>query len=133
MTCEMVRRPAIDLAVLWAGPDDACLSHDTALHAWGIADVNPDRIHLAVPRGRRLRRAGGGRYVLHHEDLQSAQVTWWQGIRIVTVPTAIGQSTTSGLPTYLIRQAVERSARTSALPEGERERLLRELQARDAA
>lgn len=119
------------LAVLWAGAPEACLSHDTALEAWGITDINPDRIHLTVARNRRLRRAGGDRYVIHHDDLAPAQVIWWQGIRIVNVPTAIAQGIASGVPTYLIRQALDRAGRTSVLPAEERARLTADLEVRD--
>lgn len=118
-------------AVFWTGVPEACLSHDTALEAWGITDINPDRIHLTVARNRRLRRAGGERYVIHHDDLDPAQVAWWQGIRIVNVPTAIAQGIDSGVPTYLIRQALDRAGRTSLLPAGERARLTAALEARD--
>lgn len=119
------------LAVLWTGAPEACLSHDTALEAWGITDINPDRVHLTVARNRRLRRAGGQRYVIHHDDLDPTQVTWWQGIRIVNVPTAIAQAIACGVPTYLIRQALDRAGRTSLLPDDERARLTAELEARD--
>ncbi len=119
------------LAVLWTGAPEACLSHDTALEAWDITDINPDRIHVTVARNRRLRRAGGELYVIHHDDLDPAQVAWWQGIRIVNVPTAIAQGIASGVPTYLIRQALDRAGRTSALPADERARLSAELEARD--
>ncbi|QKJ19919.1 type IV toxin-antitoxin system AbiEi family antitoxin domain-containing protein [Microbacterium hominis] len=47
------------LAVLWTGAPEACLSHDTALEIWDITDINPDRIHVNVAAHRRLRRAGG--------------------------------------------------------------------------
>jgi len=119
------------LAVLWTGAPEACLSHDTALEAWGITDINPDRIHVSVARSRRLRRAGEERYVIHYEDIAAQQVTWWQGIRIVTVPTAIVQGIASGVPTYLIRQALDRAGRTSILPGAKREKLTAELEARD--
>jgi predicted transcriptional regulator of viral defense system len=119
------------LAVLWTGVPEACLSHDTALEAWQISDINPDRIHLTVARRRRLRRAGGERYVIHRDDLEATQVTWWQGIPTVTVPTAIGQCIASGAPTYLIRQALDRAGRTSRLPADERDRLAGELEVRD--
>lgn len=119
------------LAVLWTGAPEACLSHDTALAAWDITDINPDRIHLTVARRRRIRRSGGEYYVIHHEDLDPRQVTWWQGVRIVDVPTAIGQGIGSGVPTYLIRQALDRAGRTSRLPEAARDRLTRALEVRD--
>jgi predicted transcriptional regulator of viral defense system len=35
-------------AVLWTGASEACLSHATALAAWEVSDINPDRIHLTV-------------------------------------------------------------------------------------
>ncbi|MGP6177767.1 type IV toxin-antitoxin system AbiEi family antitoxin domain-containing protein [Microbacterium sp. A196] len=119
------------LAVLWTGVPEACLSHDTALDAWDITDINPDRIHVSVARHRRLRRAGGERFVVHYEDLSPQQVTWWQGIRIVTVQTAISQGIASGVPTYLIRQALDRAGRTSILPASDREKLTVELESRD--
>lgn len=118
------------LAVLWTGVPEACLSHDTALAAWDISDINPDRIHLSVGRHRRIRRSGGETYVLHHEDLDPSQVTWWAGIPIVTVPTAIEQGIASGVPTYLLRQALERAGRTSLLPAADRERLSQQLEHR---
>lgn len=119
------------LAVLWTGVPEACLSHDSALAAWEISDINPDRIHLTVARHRRIRRAGGEQYAIHHEDLDAEQVIWWQGVRTVDVSTAIGQGIASGVPTYLIRQALEQAGRTSRLAAEERERLMRELEERD--
>jgi predicted transcriptional regulator of viral defense system len=119
------------LAVLWTGVPEACLSHDTALAVWDISDINPDRIHITVARDRRIRRAGGERYVIHYEDVQAKNVTWWQGIRAVDVATAIAQGIASGVPTYLIRQALDRAGRTSHLPAPDRERLAQELERRD--
>jgi len=119
------------LAVLWTGVPEACLSHDTALDAWNITDINPDRIHVSVARHRRIRRAGGERYIVHYEDVDTNSVTWWQGIRTVDVPTAIGQGIASGVPTYLIRQALDRAGRTSRLPAAAREQLTTELETRD--
>jgi len=120
------------LAVLWTGAPEACLSHDTALDAWEISDINPSRIHLTVPRRRRIRRAGGEFFVVHHEDLEPKQVTWWQGIPTVNVATAIAQCIASGVPTYLIRQALDRAGRTSRLRAADAERLASALGARDA-
>lgn len=72
------------LAVLWTRAPEAALSHETALDAYGISDVNPNRIHVTIGKNRRLRRAGGDIYVLHREDLGPAQTSWWQ--EIPTVP-----------------------------------------------
>jgi predicted transcriptional regulator of viral defense system len=120
------------LAVLWTGVPKACLSHDTALAAWEVSDINPDRIHLTVAHHRRIRRAGGELYAVHHEDLDPKQVTWWQGIPTANVPTAIAQCITSGVPTYLIRQALDCASRTSRrLLAADAERLGKALEAHD--
>jgi predicted transcriptional regulator of viral defense system len=119
------------LAVLWTGAPEACLSHDTALMAWDITDINPDRTHMTVAKGRRLRRTGGGLYVVHHEDLASADLAWWQGIRLTNVPTTIRQCIDTDMPTYLIRQALERAGRTSLLRPADKRRLAEQLEARD--
>ena len=119
------------LAVLWTGVPEAHLSHDTALAAWEISDINPSRIHLKVARHRRLRRAGGERYVVHYDDVDSHLVTWWQGIPTADVATALGQCIASGMPSYLIRQALDRAGRTSRLPAPDRKRLTQELHVRD--
>lgn len=103
------------------------------LAAWEVSDVNPDRIHLTIASRRRIRRAGGGLYVVHHQDLGAREVTWWQGIPAVDVPTAIAQCIASGVPTYLIRQAMDRAGRTSRLPRAAAERLAAALEARDGS
>lgn len=119
------------LAVLWTGAAEACLSHETALAAWDVSDVNPDRIHLTVNRSRRLRRAGGEHYVIHHRDLDPSQRTWWEDIPITTLPTTIADCIETGTPTYLIRQAIDRAGRTSLLPAAHRDRLNQLLEERD--
>lgn len=119
------------LAVLWTGAPEACLSHATALDCWDITDMNPDRIHMTVARRRRIRRAGGERYLIHHEDLEPEQITWWEGVPIVTAPTAIAQCISTGVPTYLIRQALERSGGTTLLTHRERSELSSQLEQRD--
>jgi predicted transcriptional regulator of viral defense system len=118
------------LAVLWTGATEACLSHDTALACWEISDINPTAIHVTVAAKRRIQRQGGEGYVIHHEDLASDQVTWWQEVPIVTVPTAIAQCLDSGVPTYLVRQAIERASRTGDLTSDQTETLTRRLEAR---
>ncbi len=119
------------LAVLWTGVEEACLSHETALAAWDVSDVNPDQIHLTVGEHRRLRRAGGERYVIHQRDLDPSQRTWWEGIPITGLPTTIADCIATGTPSYLIRQAIERGGRTSLLPAPDRDQLTRLLEERD--
>ena len=119
------------LALLWSGVDGAVLSHDTALQAWEISDINPSRIHFTIPRGRRLRRTGGDGYVVHHADLTPGQITWWQEMPVTDVPTTIAQCIESGVPTYLLRQAIDRAVRSRYLDPEQEVELLHKLAERD--
>jgi predicted transcriptional regulator of viral defense system len=118
------------LAVLWTRAPEACLSHETALAAYGISDVNPNQVHLTIGKGRRLRRADGDDYVIHYEDLAPAQIGWWQEIPTTTPVTAISQCIADGTPTYLVRQAIERGNAQGYLTTAERDRLAADLGAR---
>ena len=119
------------LAVLWAGVPEACLSHETALAAWDISDINPDRIHLTIPKGKRLRRAGSEWYVVHHANLDPRQRTWFEQIPVTDVRTTIADCIDWGVPTYLIKQAFERTDDTSLLLNQDRDELRRQLETRD--
>jgi predicted transcriptional regulator of viral defense system len=118
------------LAVLWTGAGEACLSHDTALAAWEISDINPTAIHLTVAKHRRIKRVGGEGYVLHRENLVPKQLTWWHEIPIVTIPTTIEQCIRTGVATYLVRQAIERATSTGDLLGTAADRLTKELEHR---
>ena len=118
-------------AVLWTGQPRACLSHDTALALHELCDINPGRIQVTIPKGRRIRRAGGNLYVVHQQDLDDEQIGWWERVPIVTVGMAIEQCIDSGVPTYLIKQALETAARRGAVRPGDLDRLNATLQARN--
>jgi predicted transcriptional regulator of viral defense system len=120
-----------ELAVLWTGAPEACLSHETALAAWDISDINPNQIHITVGKQRRLRRSGGERYIIHREDLADGQRAWFEQMPMTDVPTTIGQCIAWGTPTYLIKQALERGRATGKLLKSETARLARQLEDRD--
>jgi predicted transcriptional regulator of viral defense system len=119
------------LAVLWTGTENACLSHDTALAAYEVSDINPDRVHLTAPKSRRIRRRGGDLYVVHHEDLRAEQIGWWQQIPTVTLATAIVQCIASGVPGYLLRQALSAGRDRGTLTPDETHTMIGQLEARD--
>lgn len=121
------------VAVLWTRAPEACLSHETALDAYGISDVNPRVIHVTVGRHRRLRRSTGEGYRVHHEDLGPDQVGWWQEIPTVTAATAIAQCIADGTATYLLRQALERGYAQGYLTLNEQAELTRRLDERPVA
>ncbi|MDO5617612.1 type IV toxin-antitoxin system AbiEi family antitoxin domain-containing protein [Kocuria sp.] len=118
------------LAVLWTGAQEAALSHETALDAYAISDVNPNRIHVTVARRRRIRRSGGDAYVIHYQDLQPAQVGWWNEIPMVTAAQAISQCIDYGTPIHLLRQAVERGHAHGYLTKAEQGELAKRLEMR---
>ncbi|WP_092800675.1 type IV toxin-antitoxin system AbiEi family antitoxin domain-containing protein [Klenkia marina] len=119
------------LAVLWTGRPDACLSHDTALAGYDVCDINPDRIHLTLPKRERIRRNGGDRYVVHYQDLAPDQLGWWHRIPTVTLPTAIDQGIASGIPTYLLRQALRTGRDRGLLTAAQAATLTDDLERRD--
>ena len=120
------------VAVLWTRADEACLSHETALAAYEISDINPNVIHVTVAKRRRLRLANPEEYVVHYEDLEPTQIGWWQEIPTVTPATAIVQCIDFGTPTYLLRQALERGHRDGYLTSDDRDTLAQALEARHA-
>lgn len=103
-------------AVLWTRDREAVLSHDTALDVYALSDINPDRIHVTVPRRVKplRRRNAPAAYVVHYEDLEAAQRGYWEQIPTVTVATAIDQCIVSGVRPDLVRQAIG-SARSQGL------------------
>ncbi|MFE4950590.1 hypothetical protein ACFQ9V_10855 [Leifsonia sp. NPDC056665] len=115
------------LAVLWTGADNAALSHETALAVYELCEVNPDQIHLTVPKAKRIRRDGGEGYVLHNEDLDAPEVGWWEGIPTVTVATAIRQCIEFGTPHNLLVTAITTARRRGAITETDAARFRREL------
>lgn len=71
------------LAALWPARRGV-LSHETALQLLDLCDVEPEKIHINVPTGYRVRRRGGEAYVVHQEDLDPKEVVWFEGVRIVS-------------------------------------------------
>ncbi|MDH6277610.1 putative transcriptional regulator of viral defense system [Aurantimicrobium minutum] len=118
------------LAVLWTGVPEAVLSHETALDAYGLTDINPHVIHLTVSPQRRIRRTGGEAYVVHYEDVDAAEKGWWEEVPIVLASKAIEQCIEGGTPTYLLRQALENGQKQGYLTTGQREALQLKLEAR---
>ena len=119
------------LAVLWTGVPEACLSHDSALDAYEVCDINPTLIHITVAKKRRIAKQGGEGYVLHKQDLEQKQITWWEQIPITTLPVTIEQCVKGKVPTYLLRQAIERGAKIGKVLPEDKERLLELLEKRN--
>jgi predicted transcriptional regulator of viral defense system len=96
-------------AVLWTKDPAAVLSHDTALDVLDLCDINPDKVHVTIPKRRSgfRRTVMPGGYVIHCENLTGDQRGWWEQIPTVTAQTAIDQGIASGVRPDLIRQAID--------------------------
>lgn len=117
-------------AVLWAGADKAVLSHETALNAYEVSDINPIKIHVTVGKDHRISKAGGEGYIIHCQNVDIDQKTWWHHIPVVTLACAIEQCIASDVPTYLVRQAIENGRRRRLLTIEEAQCLEGELDGR---
>ena len=80
--------------------------------------------------GRRPERQGGELYVVHSEPLADDELTWHEGIPIVTARKAIGQAIASGVPSYLLTQALRSARDRGAITAAEHRRLTGDLEAR---
>lgn len=110
--------------MLWsrdrAGGAQGVLSHDSALHAYGLSDVLPSKHHLTVPKGFRKRTPPG--VVLHKEELPPEDVEDRDGYRITTpLRTLLDAARSSLSPEHVeiaARQALEKGlVRRRALEE----------------
>jgi predicted transcriptional regulator of viral defense system len=98
-------------AVLWTRDPLAVLSHETALDIRELSDVNPNVIHVTVPKRKNpIRRTRTPEaFVVHYEDLSPTQRDWWEEIPCVTVETAIDQAIVSLPRPDLVRQAIDQA------------------------
>ena len=95
-------------AVLWANGRGVIVG-ETALALWDLADVNPRKIHLAVPPSYRPRRQGGRLYQVHQARLGAEDRDETHGIPTVTPAVAICQSIANGVAGDMIEQAIHRA------------------------
>jgi predicted transcriptional regulator of viral defense system len=111
-------------AVLWTRDPQAALSHDTALDAYELSSINPDMIHVTVPKRERglRRKTVPGVLVIHYQDLSPEQVGWWERIPTVTVTTAIDQCIASRVRPDLVLQAIETARAEGRIDEATAER-----------
>ena len=72
-----------------------------------MSDVNPAKIHIAIPPGHRVRREIPEMYRIRHELLDPDDVTVFEGIPIVTPTRAIRQAAADHLGPALIAQAID--------------------------
>ncbi|MGH3546063.1 MAG: type IV toxin-antitoxin system AbiEi family antitoxin domain-containing protein [Mycobacteriales bacterium] len=102
------------VAVAWA-LGRGVVSHESALQLHGLADVNPSRIHLTVPRGNHPRAAGGELYRTHRRELAGSDVTQVDMLPVTTVTRTIRDCIATGTDPYQLRLAIDQAERDGTL------------------
>lgn len=101
------------------------ISHESAIAVWGLADVNPSRINLTVPK--RVRRSGGATYRLWITQLEPRDVDEHLGIPVTTPRRSVIDAAARGSGPRLINQVVGCDAierlRLASVPEVEQFKL----------
>lgn len=105
-------------AVLWTR-GTGVVSHASALAIRGYGDFSEPRIHLTVPKGTRIRKAGPSYYRLWHRDLRADEMTLFEGIPVTAVLTAIRDSAANGSDPHQLRLAAREAFRDGNLSEAE--------------
>jgi predicted transcriptional regulator of viral defense system len=114
-------------ATLWPRGASGVLSHETALALYELSDVNPEKIHITVPKRHRIRRAIPADYQIHHVDLAPGDIASHEGIAIVPPAVAIRQCHASHLGPALLGQAIDQGERNGRLTRRQADDLRREI------
>ena len=85
------------------------IAGESGLLLWDLADVNPRKIHIALPPKYRPRRAGGELYEIHHVVIDDADRDEVHGVPVVSPALAIRQAIDWGVAGDMIEQAVRRA------------------------
>ncbi len=107
----------------------AVLSHDTALEIENLADVNPRKVHVTMPKGYRLRKAIPAWIAVHQGEIGPAEVTEHDGLDIVTPVRAIIDAIEDDLGDRFVEQAFVTARKRNLLTTLDEKRI-RRVQAR---
>src|SRR5713226_6091745 len=78
------------------------ISHDSALALYGLSDLLPSKVHLAVPVG--FRRASGP-YIVHRVPLPDSDRATYEGVATTTAARAIVDAAADGADPEQIARA----------------------------
>lgn len=99
---------------LWAG-DAAVVSHESALSAHDLGDVDPSHVHMTVPRN--FSRKQRPSVVLHRRSVPDAEVEARSGYRVTSPARAVAECAADGTSQeYLdgaVQEALERGVATA--------------------
>lgn len=120
-------------AVLWPQDVRGVLCNETALDLYDVCDINPARIHIAVPAAHRIQRDIPAHYEIHRADLDPRDIQRWQALPMVMVRRAIEECIDSGVRSGLIEQAIETARDQARLRRDDAQALRERLAQRGAA
>jgi predicted transcriptional regulator of viral defense system len=106
-------------AALWPLEVQGVLSHATALDLHDLCDINPSRIDVTVPPSFRTTRTPPAVINLHRETLPEHEITWHEGLPIVSVHRAIRGSIDQHVGWNLIEQAIDTARKRGRLTRGQ--------------
>ncbi len=101
-------------AVAWS-MGRGVVSHESALVLHELADVNPSRVHLTVPRNNHPRAVGGELYRTHRRELAAVEVTQVDGLPVTTAARTIRDCMQTGTDPYQLRLAIDRAEAAGTL------------------
>jgi predicted transcriptional regulator of viral defense system len=111
-------------AALWPH-GGGVLSHDTALDLHDVCYINPAKIHITVRKDLRITRKVPSLFVLHHRDLDARDLTYHEGIPVVTVARAIRDCNERYVGTHLLDQAITNARARGAITKAQETELMR--------
>jgi predicted transcriptional regulator of viral defense system len=115
-------------AALWPRGVDGVLTHETALDLWVVCDINPAKIHIAVPRHHRPQRTIPDGYVIHREDLNPTDVTAIEGVPVVGLERAVRQCAEAHVGKDLLEQAVRHGRERGLITRQQAKRVIADLE-----
>lgn len=121
------RLSAYMAAAMWPAGVRGTISHDSALELWEVGDVNPEQIHVTVPRDHRPQRPVPEAYVIHREDLSDQEMTAVERVPVVTLERAVRECAGAHLAVDLLEQAVRNGREQGLLSASQAKGLVGEL------
>jgi len=115
-------------ASLWPAGPMGIISHESALALYNISDVNPNRIHITVPRSFRTRRQIPRQLVVHHADILEGERGGHEGIPVTSVARTIKDCHAAHLGDELLARALVDAERQGLLSTKEASDIRRLLQ-----
>lgn len=99
----------------------AVLSHDTALDLHDLCDINPTTLHVTLPRQSRVRKEVPSWITIHRGNRGERDITWHEGLAIVTPARAILDGIETNVGQRFIDQALETARRRNLLSMSEQQ------------